>query len=98
MAEGRTDAGSETVIAMRTAMTPQATAGRRRQVVGRLAPLALLVLAACASVPSGPSVMALPGSNKSFDQFRSDETAATLETVLAHTGARPELLTVELTD
>ena len=34
----------------------------------------LLALAACASVPSGPSVMALPGTNKSFDQFRVDET------------------------
>jgi len=36
--------------------------------------------------------------NLSARQFRSDETAATLETVLAHTGARPELLTVELTE
>ena len=39
----------------------------------RLAPFALLVLAACASLPSGPSIMALPGSNKGFDQFRADE-------------------------
>ena len=34
---------------------------------------ALLLLAACASVPTGPSVMVLPGSNKSFDQFRFDD-------------------------
>lgn len=33
----------------------------------------ILLLAACASVPSGPSVMVLPGSGKSFDQFRVDD-------------------------
>jgi hypothetical protein len=37
----------------------------------RLAPL--LLLAACASTPSGPNVMVLPGSGKSFDQFRFDD-------------------------
>lgn len=35
-------------------------------------PIALL-LSACVSVPSGPSVMTLPGSGKSFDEFRSDD-------------------------
>lgn len=34
---------------------------------------ALLLLTACASAPTGPSVMALPGTGKSFDQFRADE-------------------------
>lgn len=34
----------------------------------------LLALAGCASAPpSGPSVMVLPGSGKSFDQFRLDD-------------------------
>ncbi|MBI3094892.1 MAG: hypothetical protein HYY97_08480 [Rhodocyclales bacterium] len=33
----------------------------------------LLLLAGCASLPDGPSVMALPGSGKSFEQFRSDD-------------------------
>jgi hypothetical protein len=33
----------------------------------------LLLLAGCVSVPTGPSVMALPGSGKSFEQFRSDD-------------------------
>jgi len=33
----------------------------------------LLLFAGCASVPTGPSVMALPGSDKSFEQFRSDD-------------------------
>src|SRR3954463_5894983 len=33
----------------------------------------LLFLAACASVPTSPGVMVLPGSGKSFDQFRFDD-------------------------
>ena len=33
----------------------------------------LLLLAGCASVPSGPSVMALPGTGKNFEQFRADD-------------------------
>lgn len=33
----------------------------------------LLLLAGCVSVPTGPSVMALPGTGKSFDQFRFDD-------------------------
>ena len=32
-----------------------------------------LALAACASLPTGPGVMALPGTGKSFDEFRSDD-------------------------
>lgn len=37
--------------------------------------LALLLVGGCASVPSGPSVMALPGTGKSFEQFRADDSA-----------------------
>lgn len=41
------------------------------------APLAIVVaaatLAGCAVAPVGPSLMALPGTNKSFDQFRRDD-------------------------
>jgi hypothetical protein len=33
----------------------------------------VLFLSACASTPSGPGVLVLPGSGKSFDQFRVDE-------------------------
>lgn len=33
----------------------------------------MLLLAGCATVPTGPSVMALPGTGKSFDQFRADD-------------------------
>ena len=34
----------------------------------------LLVLSGCASIPSGPSIMALPGTDKTFDQFRFDDS------------------------
>lgn len=34
---------------------------------------AALVVAACTTIPSGPSVMVLPGSTKSFDQFLGDD-------------------------
>jgi hypothetical protein len=44
---------------------------RRIQV---LIPLAgLLALGACATTPTGPSVMVLPGSTKTFDAFRADD-------------------------
>jgi hypothetical protein len=32
-----------------------------------------LLLAGCATVPSGPSVMVLPGTGKSFEQFQVDD-------------------------
>ena len=31
------------------------------------------LLASCTSMPTGPSMMALPGSTKSFDKFRIDD-------------------------
>jgi hypothetical protein len=34
---------------------------------------AALGLSACTVMPTGPSVMALPGSGKTFDQFRADD-------------------------
>lgn len=37
--------------------------------------LSALLLAACASVPNGPSNMALPGSGKTFDEFRADDAS-----------------------
>jgi hypothetical protein len=33
----------------------------------------LALIAGCTSIPTGPSVMALPGSGKSFEQFRYDD-------------------------
>jgi hypothetical protein len=42
----------------------------------RMAALAVtLLVAACTTMPSGPSVMVLPGTSKSFDQFRADDMA-----------------------
>ncbi|MDC8757581.1 hypothetical protein [Janthinobacterium fluminis] len=34
---------------------------------------AALLLGACTTLPSGPSALVLPGTGKSFDQFRSDD-------------------------
>jgi hypothetical protein len=34
---------------------------------------AVLFTAACASMPSGPSVLVLPGSGKSMEQFQGDD-------------------------
>ena len=36
---------------------------------------AALVLAGCVTVPTGPAVMALPGSSKNFDAFRADDVS-----------------------
>jgi len=33
----------------------------------------ILALSACTTMPTGPSVMVLPGSGKSFEQFRADD-------------------------
>ncbi|MBS1235023.1 MAG: hypothetical protein H6R43_739 [Nitrospirae bacterium] len=33
----------------------------------------MIMLAACATFPTGPSVMSLPGTGKNFDQFRTDD-------------------------
>jgi hypothetical protein len=35
--------------------------------------LPLLLLSACVTVPTGPSAMSLPGTGRSFDQFRYDD-------------------------
>jgi hypothetical protein len=35
--------------------------------------LSALLLGACAGYPTGPTVMALPGTGMSFDQFRADD-------------------------
>ncbi len=52
-----------------------------------IAGLALLT-AACATVPSGPSVMVLPGNGKSFDQFQADD-AVCRQWSLHQTGTTP---------
>ncbi len=40
-----------------------------------LAVVAPLLLSACVTVPPGPSVQALPGSRKSFEQFQVDDAS-----------------------
>ena len=35
--------------------------------------IALLLVSACTTVPSGPGVLVLPGTGKRFDQFRADD-------------------------
>jgi hypothetical protein len=40
---------------------------------GSLVVMCGLLLGACATVPAGPSVMVMPGTGKSFDQFQGDD-------------------------
>ena len=48
-------------------------AGAAAGAVKKLLLLSVVLLAGCASAPTGPGVMVLPGTGKSFDQFRADE-------------------------
>ena len=38
-----------------------------------IATASLLILSGCASIPTGPNVMALPGTGKTLEQFRFDD-------------------------
>lgn len=38
-----------------------------------LSMLAVVAVAGCASVPTAPNVMALPGTGRTFDEFRADD-------------------------
>lgn len=53
-----------------------------------LLPLLALGIAACTTIPTGPSRMALPGTGKSFDLFRADD-AACRQYALENSGATP---------
>ena len=48
---------------------------RFRSLLKISAALATLSLAACVTVPAGPTVGALPGSRKSWDQFQADDAS-----------------------
>lgn len=50
---------------------------------------ALLLLGACANLPQGPSIMALPGSNKNFAQFRFDDSECRQFASLQINGGKP---------
>jgi hypothetical protein len=56
---------------------PAAADGRGavRRRGARAALLGLAALAGCASIPDGPSTMALPGTGRGFAQFRADDDA-----------------------
>jgi hypothetical protein len=54
-----------------------------------LAGATMLLTVACVSVPTGPSVMVLPGSGKSFDQFQADDYACR-QWALQQTGTTTE--------
>jgi outer membrane lipoprotein SlyB len=41
--------------------------------ISRLTPIAALLLGACTTMPSGPSMLVMPGSGKSFNEFRGDD-------------------------
>ncbi|HYF58845.1 MAG TPA: YMGG-like glycine zipper-containing protein, partial [Burkholderiaceae bacterium] len=57
-------------------MTDRNRRSAARRAVRPLAALALVAGAAgCASIPNGPSTMALPGSTRTFAQFRIDDDA-----------------------
>lgn len=40
---------------------------------GLIVSIAALLLAGCSLMPTGPNVMALPGADRSFDEFRADD-------------------------
>ena len=45
----------------------------RKILATAIAVMGLALLGGCASVPTGPSVMALPGTGKNFEEFRRDD-------------------------
>jgi hypothetical protein len=49
---------------------------------------ACLLLTGCATVPTGPSVLVLPGTAKNFEQFQADD-AVCRQWALQQTGATP---------
>jgi hypothetical protein len=58
--------------------------------------LAALLLAACATVPTGPSVMVLPGTGKNFEQFQADD-AVCRQWAAQQTGTTPQRAATEST-
>ena len=48
-----------------------------------------IALAACTTIPSGPSMLVLPGTGKNFDQFRADD-AECRQYASAQVGVTPQ--------
>lgn len=55
-----------------------------------------LVASGCATVPSGPSVMVLPGAGKSFEQFQGDDSVCR-QWAMQQTGTTPGQAATEST-
>ena len=66
LAEGRSAVKQQAMIAKDNSMNNVST-------VFALTGMGVLLLGGCASLPTGPSVMALPGSGKNFAEFRNDD-------------------------
>lgn len=49
-----------------------------------------LLLGACVSMPSGPSVLVLPGTGKNFAQFRNDDAACRQYAITQMGGKTPD--------
>jgi hypothetical protein len=60
---------------------------RRLRIAALAAPL--LLIGGCASIPSGPSLSALPGTGRSFDQFRVDDSGCRAYATSAIGGSSP---------
>jgi hypothetical protein len=58
--------------------------------------LILLTAGGCVTVPTGPSVMALPGTGKTFEQFQADD-AVCRQWVLRQTGTTPDAAATQST-
>jgi hypothetical protein len=61
----------------------------------RLPLIGLLLVAGCASLPTGPSVMSLPGSRKTFDEFRVDDAGCRQFASVQVGGATPQQAATE---
>jgi hypothetical protein len=57
---------------------------------------AVALLAGCASIPTGPSVMVLPGTGRSFEQFQGDDGVCR-QWALAQTGTTKDEATTQST-
>lgn len=56
---------------------------------------ALLILGACTTMPTGPSVMVMPGTDKNFDQFRADDAVCRQYALEQVGGATPNQVAVD---
>ena len=55
----------------------------------------LLLVTACATAPTGPSMMVLPGTGKNFDQFRGDDSECRQFAHFQVNGQHPNQTTID---